>query len=690
MPADLTAALPRARVGIDVGGTFTDFVLAVPGDPRGLLHHKEPSTPQDPARAVADGLAAVLKQAGLSAADLASVTHGTTIGLNAVIQRRGARIALVVSEGHQDILEIGRSRMPSSFDLHAAKEEPLVPRERIVEIPARLGPDGRPVRVPNDAELARVAEQLAATGAEAAAVLVLHGHTDPAFEADVTRRLGALLPGLPLTSSAAIWPEVREFERALVTCLNVYIQPLMRRYFDRLEALLGDLGVTAPVYIAASNGGSLSLRSAAERPIETVLSGPAAGVTAATRLGRAAGIRRIVTFDMGGTSSDIAVAVDGEPEFATHTTIGGLPLILPVVAVGAIGAGGGSVVRADEYGVLKVGPDSAGADPGPVAYGRGGERPTVTDCYLHTGVIDPGTFLGGRMPLDAPAAARALDGVAAALGLGGADQAADGALRVATAGMAVELQKTLAQRGLDPAEFTLVPFGGAGPTHAALLAEEVGIREIVVPPTAATFCALGAVGSDLRRDYARSLRRDITPETVTALRGILAGLEERARRWLSGQGPAAGAPRLDLAADMSYAGQAYELRVPLPSPLTRESLTEAFHREHERLYGFRDTTAAVRLGTARLAISSAGPDVEGPARPAAADTAPPAPVGHRDVLLAGRRTGTDVFRREALLPGQTLTGPALVEQDDTTVLVPPGWSAGVDPLGNLRLSLRHS
>ncbi|MFJ2815319.1 hydantoinase/oxoprolinase family protein [Streptomyces sp. NPDC091279] len=682
--ADHRARAPGARVGIDVGGTFTDFVLALPGDARGLLHHKEPSTPDDPARAVADGLAAILDRAGLGPGDLASVTHGTTIGLNAIIQRRGARIALVVTEGHRDILEIGRSRMPSSFDLHAAKEQPLVPRDRIVEIAARLGPDGRPTSTPDDEELARVAEELAATGADAAAVLVLHGHTDPAFEARLTERLGALLPGLPLTSSAAIWPEVREFERALVACLNVYIQPLMRRYFDRLEALLDGLGVSAPVYIAASNGGSLSLRSAAERPIETVLSGPAAGVTAATRLGRAAGIERLVTFDMGGTSSDIAVAVDGEPEFATHTTIGGLPLILPVVAVNAIGAGGGSVVRA-EHGALKVGPDSAGADPGPVAYGRGGLRPTVTDCYLHTGVIDPATFLGGRMTLDAPAAAHALDAVADSLGLDGGDGAADGALRVATAGMAVELQKTLAERGLDPAEFTLVPFGGAGPTHAAVLAEEVGIRAIVVPPTAATFCALGAVGADLRRDFARSLRRDLDDVSVSALRDILAGLEEQARTWLGAQGPATGAVRLTRAADLSYTGQAYELRVPLTAPLTPAGLTEAFHRAHERLYGFRDVSAALRIGTARLAISAAGPDLT-PAAPATPSAAtPPGPVGRRSVLLAGRRVTADVHRRDALHAGHTLTGPAVVEQDDTTVLVPPGWSAAVDPLGNLRL-----
>ncbi|MFC4564112.1 hydantoinase/oxoprolinase family protein [Nocardiopsis mangrovi] len=690
------AAAGGARVGIDVGGTFTDFVLALPGG--GTAHHKEPSTPADPALAVARGLAAVVAAAGLRPGDLTGITHGTTIGLNAIIQRRGARIALAVTEGYRDILEIGRSRMPSSFDLHAAKEEPLVPRDRIVEIPARLGPEGAALRSPSDAELARAAEELAATGADAVAAVVLHGHTDPGFEADVAARLGALLPGMPVVSSAAVWPEVREYERTLVACLNAYIQPLMSRYFDRLERLLAELGVRAPVHITASNGGSLSLASARARPIETVLSGPAAGVTAAARLGAAAGVDRIVTFDMGGTSSDIAVTVDGEPEFAVHTTIGGLPLILPVVAVSAIGAGGGSVVRVDAHGVLKVGPESAGADPGPVAYGRGGERPTVTDCYLATGVIDPGAFLGGRMRLDAAAALGALEPVAAGIGAGrgreAAERAADGALRIATAGMAVELQKTLAQRGLDPGDFTLVPFGGAGPTHAAVLAEEVGIGDILVPASAATLCALGAAAADLRRDFARSLRRPLDDTVAARVREVLAGLAAEARAWLAEQdGAPAADPVISLSADLSYVGQAFELRVPLGTGgdaalLDAAALAGALHAEHERLYGFRDTGAPVRVGTVRLAITAPRPGVTAGA--AARGTGAPRPRGRRPVLVRGERVEAQVYDRAALLAGQALDGPAVVEQDDTTVLIPPGWSAAVDDAGNLRLRARTS
>ncbi|MFC4009323.1 hydantoinase/oxoprolinase family protein [Nonomuraea purpurea] len=772
-----------ARIGIDVGGTFTDLVAVLPERDL-VVHHKEPSTPADPSRAVADGLAAVLARAELRPEDVAGITHGTTIGLNAIIQRRGARIALVVTQGYRDLLEIGRSRMPSSFDLYAGKEEPLVPRNLIVEIPARLGPRGEPAAVPDAAELDRVAERLRATRADAAAVVVLHGYTDPDFEEGVAASLRERLPGLPVTASATVWPEVREYERALVACMNAYIQPLMRDYFTRLERRVRGLEVAAPIFISASNGGSMSLRSAAERPIETVLSGPAAGVAAAARLARhlgdvksagnvegVGGTGGIVTFDMGGTSSDIAVTVGGSPELATHTTVGGLPLIVPVVAVNAIGAGGGSVVWVDGQGVLKVGPGSAGADPGPVAYGRGGDRPTVTDCYLVTGLIDPATFLGGRMPLDADAAAKALNGLlpggdgqsapdtavagtastAAAAGAlrvttaaGTAATAAAGALRVATAGMATELQKIMAQRGLDPRGFTLVPFGGAGPTHAAMLAEEVGISHIVVPPTAATFCALGAAGADLRRDFARSLRRTLDPDSAERLTGVLAELSAQAHDWLAEQGDSltgqprdpltgprnpqteqphnpltrphdpqteqprnpltrphdsqTGQPRdalveqhgdgpvarLSAAADMRYSGQAYELRVPLdPSGLDVESIAEAFHAEHERLYGFRDQHAPIELGTARLGV--VGPVAELPPVPVPRGTGAPLHSGRRPVLLAGAWHDAAVHQRPSLGVGDAFDGPAIVEQDDTTVVVPPGWSGDVDGAGNLHL-----
>jgi len=638
-------------IGIDVGGTFTDFVLAQPGR---VVHHKEPSTPRDPAAAVISGLAALLRTVDPS--EITGITHGTTIGLNAIIQRRGARLALAVTEGYRDLLEIGRGRMPS-FDLYAGREAVLVPRDRVTEIAARLDSSGRPTTIPDDAEIDRVAEALA--GAEAAGLTILHAHLNPEFEAEIAGRLSERAQ-IPVAASATVWPEVREYERTLVTLLNASITPLMRDYLTRLEAGIRGLGVTAPVNIAASNGGSVGIKAARERPIETVLSGPSSGVTAAVRL--AAG-RNIITFDMGGTSSDIAVAANGEPELATHTTIGGLPLILPVVAVSAIGAGGGSIVARDDHGFLTVGPDSAGADPGPAAYGRGGTRPTVTDCYLACGFIDPKRFLGGRLTLDVAAAHAAL---------GSVDPSA--ALEVATAGMATELRKILAQRGLDPADFTLVPYGGAGPVHAALLAAEAGISSMLVPLAAATFCAQGAAAADLRRDFARSVRRPVS----SGFGEVLQALREQALAWAASEGGAA--PELTVSADMSYLGQAYELRVPLPDPL---AAAEAFGAEHERLYGFRDEGATIRLGTVRLAATVHRPQLPVPAVPPTGGL--PGPRGHREIVVMGKKWTATVYSRDDLRAGDQLDGPAIVEQDDTTVLIPPGWRARTDETGSLWL-----
>jgi N-methylhydantoinase A len=658
--------MTTVQIGIDVGGTFTDFVLAEPGR---TTHHKEPSTPPDPAAAVIAGLAVLLERAGVAPDAVTGITHGTTIGLNAIIQRRGARLALAVTGGYRDLLEIARSRMPS-FDLYAGREAVLVPRDRVTEIAARLRPDGTPAVTPDEKELARVAAAITATGAEAAALTVLHAHVNPEFEAEIADRLSALA-GVPVAASATVWPEVREYERTLVTLLNASITPLMRAYLTRLESGIRALGVTAPLHIAASNGGSVGIAAARERPIETVLSGPSSGVTAAVRL---AGKRDIITLDMGGTSSDIAVAAGGEPEFATHTTIGGLPLILPVVAVSAIGAGGGSIVVTDDHGFLTVGPDSAGADPGPAAYGRGGTRPTVTDCYLACGYIDPQRFLGGRITLDSAAARAALGD--------NPEETAEAALAVATAGMATELRKILAQRGLDPADFTLVPYGGAGPVHAALLAAEAGIGTMLIPPAAATFCAQGAAAADLRRDFARSVRRPLDPGGYAEFRTVLAALHEQAAAWAATE-DAGSEPEFAVSADMSYLGQAYELRVPLPDSPSVGAVAGAFHAEHERLYGFRDEAAAIRLGTVRLAATVRRPPLATPSLPPPAG--PPQPVGARRIRVTGEYWTADVYRRDGLLAGDQLTGPAIVEQDDTTVLIPPGWRARTDETGNLWL-----
>jgi N-methylhydantoinase A len=686
-PSEVAALEGWARVGIDVGGTFTDFVLF---DPRtgALTYHKQPSTPDDPSRAVAEGLGELLTRASLRPADIGVLMHGTTIGLNAVIQRKGAKVALLVSRGFRDVLEIGRSRMPSSLNFHAVKEVPLVPRSQVVEIAARLDARGAPLSRPDEAELDRAAADLRHLAPDAVALMIVNGYVDPVFEAEIAGAIAARLPGVPVSSAAVIWPEIREYERTLVACMNAAIQPLMQGYFDRLKARLAAQGTHAPVFVTSSAGGSLGLESARARPVETLLSGPASGVMAATRLAAQAGVPRIITFDMGGTSSDIAIAHDGRPEFATRTEIGGLPLVLPVVAVSAIGAGGGSVVSIDAHGVLKVGPESAGADPGPIAYGRGGTRPTITDCYLVTGIIDPDRFLGGRLRLDVEAARRALEAIAQGIRLSGdhlAERAALGALRVATAGMVTEMIKTMASRGLDPATFALMPFGGAGPTHASFLADDAGIDEIVVPAAAATFCALGAAAADLRRDFARSLRRRVNAAGTSLMRDRLALMEQEARDWLAGEGRLARRVTFAAAADMRYVGQAYELKVSLDGlALNPDAVREAFHRVHEGLYGFRDEAAEVDCGTVRLAIIGEAEPIAMPAMPPGGNV--PIPRAMRRAFFSDRFVEAAVYDRGDLTAGTLIQGPAIVEQSDTTTPVLPGWQLRLDAVGNLRLT----
>ncbi|KAA2312415.1 hydantoinase/oxoprolinase family protein [Pseudooceanicola sediminis] len=671
----------RLRIGIDVGGTFTDFVMADAQTGRVSLF-KEPSTPDDPAQALIEGLGKFLEREGMTARDVGGLMHGTTIGLNAIIQRRGADIGLIVTKGYRDILEIARCRMPSSFDLHAQKEVPLVSRARVIEIDARFDRDGNITREPDAQELDRVAGELAALKLDAAALMLINGYANPEAEGRIAQALAQRLKALPISSAAQIWPEIREYERTLVACLNAYIQPLMAAYFDRLTGGLKRIGVTAPLLVTASNGGSLSVASAMARPVETILSGPASGVMAAVRQAGQSGMENIITFDMGGTSSDMAVATDGTAGIATRTDIGGLPLVLPVVDVNAIGAGGGSIIWADAQGVLKVGPQSAGAHPGPVSYGRGGTEPTVTDCFIACGFIDPAMFGGGAMPLDGDAARTALNGVADRIGLTGADREArlaEGALAVACAGMAGSLFRTMAERGLDPRDFVLLPFGGAGPTQANLLAEEIGIARILVPQAAGAYCAMGAAGADLRRDFVRSLRVELNDDTVKLAEETFASLQAEGETWLADELPDIKEQRAERSADIRYAGQAYELRVSLSAGDDVQAYAEAFHREHERIYGFRDTDAPVEIGTIRLAMIGAGQPLA-----AATATGSGAPIRtRRDIFHKGTWHTADVYDRSDLGRAATLSGPAIVEQPETTTVILPGWMATVDDHGNL-------
>ena len=682
------------RVGVDVGGTFTDFVLAG-GEGAGtasgmLVFHKEASTTQEPARGVAEGLSALLRKAGVEPGSIGLVVHGTTLALNAILQRKGARVALVISRGFGDTMVLGRGGLPNSYNYKHPKQEPLVPTEMVFEVPARVGPGGRVLARPSGEEIRTLAAGIRAADAEAVVVVVVNAYAHPALEAELADALGARLPGVPVTASASLWPEIREFERATVCVLNGFVHPMMDRYYADLAARIAALGVSAPVHIATSNGGTVSIATARRRPVDTLLSGPASGVVAASWISETAGEPRIVSLDMGGTSSDLAVTRDGAPEYTTETRIGHLPLVVPVVNVRAIGAGGGSIVWIDDQGVLKVGPESAGAEPGPVCYARGGTRPTITDCYVVCGLLDPGRFLGGRMPLDRAAAERALAGVADRLDLEGSDRivrAADAALSVATAHMATEVSKNMAEKGYDVRDFALVPYGGAGPTHALRLAASAGIRRVIVPLAPGTFCAFGAIAADLRRDFVRSnrLTLGLDPTAGAALRSTVEALEREAERWVRAEGAIVVNARFEVSADMQYPRTAFELNTTIPEAAWRAGapgeLAELFHARHERLYGFRDAGSPVDITTVRLRATAPSPRV---AFPEIAGGPAPEPRERRRVFVAGAWTHAALHDRSELRAGNRIAGPAVVEQEDTTVWLAPGWEATVDAAGSLR------
>ena len=673
------------RIGIDVGGTFTDFVLFEPQKSR-FAFHKQQSTPEDPARAVAEGLIQLLKNNALQPENIGLIVHGTTIGLNALLQRRSAPQALVVTRGFRDMLNIGRARLPSSFDFQAACETPLVPREQVLELNARFTPEGEISLWPDDNEFDSLAESIRGLQVEAVTISTLNGYANPEQEQKLADALASRLDGISIQSAATLWPEIREYERTLLACLNSGIQPLMTRYFDRLTSRFSDAGIDAPLLISASNGGVIPLVSARQRPVETLLSGPASGAIGAARLVEKAGGGGFISFDMGGTSSDISLSAHGDVERVARTDIGGYPLILPVVGIFALGAGGGSLVQMDRWGVLKVGPESAGGHPGPVAYDQGGQIPAVTDCYLTCGLLDAERFLGGRMPLNAEKARQALANLAPQLGFSGEDAAAkvaSGALSVATTQMATALNSALAQRGISAKGLTLVAFGGAGPTHANWLADEAGLERILVPPRPGTFCAQGAAETDLRRDVVRSLRITLTPESEPTLNHALEILQQQAQEWLAQEATGFGGEvSYGLEADLRYSGQAWEMTTPL-SPeerLSASALSNAFHELHHQRYGFHDEDSAVELTTLRLSITAALPPLP-PLRIAAPDVVPQAE--QRTVWLNERWQQASVWQRTSLQAGQTLTGPALVEQDDTTIVVLGGWQATTDTQGNL-------
>ncbi|QLC34986.1 hydantoinase/oxoprolinase family protein (plasmid) [Halarchaeum sp. CBA1220] len=658
----------EAHVGVDVGGTFTDVALHA-GD--ALVTAKVPST-ADQSVGVVEGIEAACERAGIDPRTIDAFTHAMTVSTNALLEDDGARTALVTTEGFRDVLELGRQDRPALYDLDAEKPDPLVPRRRRFTVAERATPDGIEARVA-DADVRALADDIRATDAESVAVSLLHAYRHPENE----RRVAAVLReelDVPVSASHEVLAEFREYERTATTAADAYVTPAIDAYLGRLTERAVERGVPTP-RVMQSNGGIASAETAREHAVTTALSGPAAGVVgAAATASDAVDAAGLVTFDMGGTSSDVSLVRDGEAERTTDADIAGHPIGTPMVDVTTVGAGGGSVAWVDDGGALRVGPRSAGADPGPVCYGHGGTEPTVTDANVVLGYIGADAALGGDLDLDAAAARDALERLADDAGLGSAREAARGVYRVANANMTRAVRRVTVERGHDPRAFALVAFGGAGPMHAAALAADLDVDAVVVPRASGVLSAYGLLAADERHDDARTHRTALADADADAVRAAYAELRESVLADVDDKEAA----RLTYAADCRYAGQSFEQTVSVHD-FDPEAVARRFHDAHERAHGYR-LDDPVELVTLRASAT-----VERPTPTAAYDAAGDAVTGRREAVFDGDVRETTVYDRERLAPGTSLAGPAVLDGRESTVVVPPAWDGTVRPDGTVVL-----
>lgn len=681
-------------VGVDVGGTFTDFHAVNEGTGE-VKRAKRPSTPDDPSRAILDGLAALTRDNGIDPAAIARLSHGTTVATNALIQRRGGRVALITTRGFRDLLEIGRQTRPHMYDLQKDFPPPLVPRERRFELTERVAADGSVLHAIAADELDAVVDAVRRAEVDACAICFLFAFLNPAHEIAVAEALSAAMPGLRISLSSAVQPEFREYERFSTTALNAYLQPVMDSYVERLATGLRDLAPAATVGINQSNGGLMSPDRARAFPVRTALSGPAAGVVGALHVARSAGRPDIITLDMGGTSADVAMLRNGAADMSFDREVGGFPTRLPMVDIHTVGAGGGSIAWFDRDGLMKVGPASAGADPGPACYRRGGTEPTVSDANVVLGRLPEQGLLDGGMTLDRALAAEAIRPFAERLGLT-VERTAHGILGIVVANMVRAIRTISVERGHDPRTCCLMPFGGAGPLHARDVAAALGIGEILVPAAPGIICAEGLVVSDLKEDFVVSHRTPVDDANADGMREHVTGLLDRAAGWFAKETIPAANQVMELSLDARYQGQNFELSVPLaagaPSEIgalpSAEEMRLRFFAVHETAYGYFNPDDPVEVVNFRL--TARGRMVrEADTGQGAAMADKPDPVGTQSVFFDPEASvESAVFQRASLLPGHTIEGPAVVEQLDATTLVYPGDRASVDAAGNLIIGLK--
>jgi N-methylhydantoinase A len=667
------------RVGVEVGGTFTDWVVAEGG--RAVRVGKVLSTPSHPEVGVMNAL----MEAGVALQTLSALVHGSTIATNVVVERKGAVTALLTTAGFRDVLAIQRQAKQRLFDLFYKHPEPLVPRHRILEVTEKMAPDGT-VRQPLalDGVLDRLDRLIHEDGVRSVAVCLLHAYANTTHEEALERALRERFPELHVSLSSDVLPRFREYERTSTVVMSAYTKPVVDRYLGRLEQRLAEDGFAGHLSIIQANGGSVPSAAIRRHAVKMVLSGPAAGVVGATAVATDAGLRDIITFDMGGTSTDVCLVNDGEPKITSDYKIAGLPLALPMIDIVTVGAGGGSIAAVDRGGIMAVGPQSAGAEPGPACYGKGGEAFTVTDANVVLGFIRPHMFFGGRLRLDLDAARAALRRLSGSLGME-AMAAAGGVRRLVNFTMAQAMRLVSVERGHDPRDYTIVAYGGGGPLHAAQLADELGCAQVLVPYNPGILSAFGLLIADVQQDYLLTRILAAGEATTDIMAAHFGELEARARREFDGYGIPWAAVERRYLLDMRYVGQAYELTMPVDEFVTHQTpldrLTARFHEFHRARYGHASSREGVEIVTFRLTAAHRS-SVQ---RRAVADAAPAGPVvpEQAPVYMNGTAEPTMFYRREALPAGFAVRGPAVLEEATATTYIPQGWVGTVAAHRNL-------
>ncbi len=676
------------RVGVDSGGTFTDICM-VEETTGELRVWKVPSTPDDPSRAIAAGVVEGLATAAKAKpSETTYFGHGTTVATNTLIQHRGVKTGLITTDGFRDLLEIGRQRRPHLYDLQADKPPLLVTRDLRLEVSERLRHDGRVEKPLDEAAVRAAARRLKAEGVKAVAICFLYSYIDPRHEMRAKEIVAEEIPDAFVSASHEVAPEFREYERLSTAVVNSYLGPVMASYVERIGPRLDEAGLKGPRHITQSNGGVMSLSTARDHAVRTVLSGPATGVVGALRVGALAGFKDLITFDMGGTSTDVSLIEDGRAKLAGEMEVHGYPLKTPMLDIHTVGAGGGSIAHLDAGGHLKVGPRSAGSVPGPVCYGLGNTEPTVTDANVVLQTLNPKYLLAGRMTVDQAKAKAAIQSLADHLKLD-VMTTAQGIISVVTANMAKAIRVISVQRGHDPRKYTLVSFGGAGPLHSGRLARELDMPRVLVPRNPGILCALGLLLTDLMTNYAQTRLMRLDDGAPAAMAEAFAGLEARANAWFAAEGIGSEARRIRRTVDMRYVGQNYELPVGFPEGQSGNQLLAtlrgSFERAHQQMYGYTAPEEPIQAVTFRVEAMGLVRPAEFRAHPKATIRIEEAQIASRDVWMPEHRAfvSAPVYDREKFGPGHKIQGPAIVDQMDSTTVVLPGQTATVDQHLNL-------